>query len=171
MKHTFQLFGQPVEYTFDPRDQGPLLPENFAAIQTYLDGKQRTAPPPKYDLPGALQAMNDFVESIGPRLRGYVPTDERDSWSAKLEEATAYLADNNSPTPIMDAEVALTSETVAALAPVVVAKGTAYKTYAGQIAGLRRATKAALEAAGDPNDYETVLAAAQVQAETMLPDA
>jgi hypothetical protein len=130
---------------------------------------EQPARPVYAELEPALKAMYGWIEGLGPTLRGFVPTDERLSWDAKLAEAKAYVADPASPTPMLSVEVALTGETVADLAATVVAKGEEYATYAAQIAGLRRATEAALRAATDPFQYETILAAAQTQAEAMLP--
>lgn len=116
----------------------------------------------------ALARARRFADRTTVAITSDVPLDEKLSWATKEAEALAYQADNQVPTPILSAEAAITGETIANLAAEVLTNAIAFRTISGQIAGLRRTTRAAIEAADSPEAIEAALAAARTQAETML---
>ena len=116
----------------------------------------------------ALARARRFADRTTVAITSDVPLDEKLSWATKEVEAAAYQADNQAPTPILSAEAAITGETIADLAAEVLTNAIAFRTISGQIAGLRRTTRAAIEAADSPEAIEAALAAARTQAEAML---
>lgn len=109
-----------------------------------------------------------FADAATVAITGDVPLDEKLSWPTKEAEAIAYQADNQAPTPILSAEAAITGETLADLAAEVLTNAASYRTISGQIAGLRRVTRTAIDAAETPEQIEAALADARTQAEAML---
>ena len=157
-------------YPVGPRRTGPDLDNGWviendqAILQVH-----RTLRKHIYDDPeAAVIMMNQWIDDLGPKLRGMVPVDERLSWDAKRAEAIAWYDDNTTPTPIMDEELAFTQENKADLAQKIIMKGRAYAGISGMIAGLRRATEAQLRAAQTGEEREAILQTAQKAAEVKM---
>ena len=147
-------------------DDHPALRGGTITVGDWTDPASVTVTfPPRFpDLAAARTAMLARIEAIEVQITGPVSEGERQSWTAKEAEARAFVADATAQTPILSAEAQITGEPLADLAAKVIARATLFKAAAGAIAGLRRATDTQLAAVTDPNDYETVLAAADAQA-------
>lgn len=117
----------------------------------------------------AKLAMIAWIDGVTAKITGPVPADERLSWTEKETAARAIVAStaDQRQTDLIGAEAAITGETVSDLAAKIIAKADVYRAVVARIAGLRRATAAALDAESDPANYETILAAAQSQAVAM----
>jgi hypothetical protein len=118
----------------------------------------------------ATTAMRDWIERAEEQIDGGISKGERDSYLAKELEARAWVADNTADTPILSAEAAVTGETMADLTTKVITKANDLRPILGEIAGLRRATEAALLAAAggsDPYRFDTILDGAIQQAITL----
>jgi predicted nucleic acid-binding Zn-ribbon protein len=109
---------------------------------------------------GLARAL-DRLAAAAAEITGQVPQAERDSWATKAVSARAYLADAASADQLamLQAEAAVTGEAVADLAAAIVAMADAYASIAAQLAGLRRKTRAVIEAATTPAQVQVALAA------------
>ena len=67
------------------------------------------------------------------------------TYDRKADEAIAWDADNNALTPIIDAEIARTSETKQTLVDAIIAKNTSWLDAIGDIEGIRRVAKTAID--------------------------
>jgi hypothetical protein len=135
-----------------------------------FDGDLPKPPPPTFPTAAtAIAAMQAWIERAENVIDGGVSKGERDSYLAKETEARAWQADNSTTTPILSSEAAVTGEPLAELVTKVITKADALRPILGEIAGLRRATEAALlaeeaKADFDPNNLETILTGAITQA-------
>lgn len=113
----------------------------------------------------ALQAVSEFAQSFTEGVTGPVPLDEKLSWDAKEAAAKAVIAGNatDEQQSLLDDEAALTSETAANLANIIVARAAVYRQVVSRVAGLRRVLTAQIEAETDPYEYEAILLAGQIQ--------
>ncbi len=120
----------------------------------------------------ALAALTSYVDEFAASVTGKVPIDEKLSWAAK-EVAAQAVSDGVQTADqlkLLKDEADLTGETPQALAATVLAKASVYRSVVSRIAGLRRVTTTAIEAAdrnADPNVYDTILAGAKTQAESL----
>lgn len=120
----------------------------------------------------ALVALTAYVDQFAAGVTGDVPIDEKLSWSAK-EAAAQALTDGTETAAqlaLLKDEADLTGETPAELAAVVLGKAAIYRSVVSRIAGLRRATIAAIEAADTAQDakaYDTILNGAKAQADAL----
>lgn len=120
----------------------------------------------------AMDALHAYVDEFAAKITGDVPIDEKLSWPAK-EAAAQALTDGTETTEqlaLLKDEADLTGETPVELAAIVLGKAAVYRLVVSRIAGLRRATVAAIEAADTAQDakaYDTILSAAKAQAETL----
>jgi hypothetical protein len=139
--------------------------------QEDLDLEAATPPTPRItSAQFGLTAMRDWIERAEEQIDGGISKGERDSYLAKEIEARAWQNDNNTPTPILSAEAAVTGETMADLTAKVITKADDLRPILGEIAGLRRATEASLLAAADGSDpyrFDTILNGAIQQAITL----
>jgi hypothetical protein len=105
----------------------------------------------------ALQRLTTAASAV----TGLVPQADRDSWATKAVAARAYLADVASAdqTAMLQAEAAVTGELVEDLAAAIVAMAENYAGIAAKLAGQRRKTRTAIEAATTPAQVQVALAA------------
>lgn len=87
------------------------------------------------------RVCNRKLEQLGSEY----PDRETQTWAVQLEEAKAYLSDNTSPTPFINAAITGT-ETVQDYAELIVANNAAWSNFAGSIVKLRRDFEKAIEA-------------------------
>lgn len=154
-----------IPFTADANDLDKMGRDLFAAIPPGTVGAY--VAPPKYpNLDSARAAMVAFVDGFLIKITGAVPEYERASWPAKAEAARAYEAGTARPdqAAMIANEATSSGRTDAAVASVIVARADQYQEIIAHTAGLRVKTDLALEAVTDPNDYETVLVAAQADA-------
>ncbi|WP_373020709.1 tail fiber assembly protein [Thiomicrorhabdus sp.] len=79
------------------------------------------------------------------------------TFKSQEEEAIAYLADNNAPTPTLASIASKRGLTVLEIANRVIAKANAFKAIAGDIEGQRQAYEDQLEAALDVAAVEAIV--------------
>ena len=125
----------------------------------------------------AKAAMIAFIDRFTLSVTGPVPQDEKLSWDAKEQAAEAIIAETATAkqTKLIQDEADITGETAETLSATIVAKATAYRSVVSRVAGLRRATEAAIDAEAakttpDPFQYEIILENAQTTAATMAAD-
>ena len=113
-----------------------------AILQSVLDIDQFNL----YKLEISEKIRSDATVERFKRMKAILGTDDPEqilTYEEKFSEAVAFMDNPLSPTPIMDAEVFFTGETVADLAPVVVSQYTFAKSTLrgmfGSIEGKRRA--------------------------------
>ncbi|WP_299482068.1 hypothetical protein [uncultured Roseibium sp.] len=125
----------------------------------------------KYTLESAKAMIVDYAEAFENHVSGNVSIGEKLSWSAKEAAATSYLADPNTvpadQRALLQAEADQTGETLTELSNAIMSNATAFRQIAGSIAGLRRATRVALEAEPDPVNYTAVLQTAKDNADAL----
>ncbi|MCD9148526.1 hypothetical protein [Pseudophaeobacter flagellatus] len=109
----------------------------------------------------SLAEALDRLTTSASAITGRVPQAERDSWATKAVAARAYLASAASVEQVamLQAEAAITGEEIEDLAAAIVAMADAYAGIAAQLAGLRRKTRTAIEAALTPAQVQVALAA------------
>ena len=115
-------------------------------------------PPPSL---GEVQAkakrqMVAWIDRLTEQLRAGIPRDEVASWPAKSAEARAFLA-TGTPAPILQVEADLVGVTLTEAAETIVARSTLYETVVGAVAGIRRNTAAAIDAATDAEGVAAAL--------------
>lgn len=127
------------------------------------------APPAYATADEAKVAMVTWIDEFTEGVTGAVPKDEKLSWDAKEAAAKAVIAGNATAEQqsLLDDEAALTSETTANLANVIVTKAALYRQVVSRVAGLRRVLTAQIEAEADPYNYDAILQAGQVQAQQL----
>ena len=101
-----------------------------------------------------------------------MPDDEKNVWPVKEAAAKAVLAGTGdaTQTAILSAEATITGETIAALSTRILQKATIYRGVVARMAGLRRATEVALDAA-IPSQYQDIINKAKAQAPLLVRDA
>lgn len=96
------------------------------------------------------------------------PLAEREGWALKLQEANAFTSSNDeADAPGLALEAALSGSTVADLAANVIAKSELTGLVPSVVAGIRRATFAAIDAAANQDAIDAALAAANDQARSV----
>lgn len=123
----------------------------------------------KYTLESAKAMIVAYAEAFEDHVSGNVSIGEKLSWTVKEAAATAHLAGNATAdqTAMLQAEANQTGESLNDLSHAILSNATAFRQIAGSIAGLRRATKVALEAEGNPVNYTAILQNAQAGADTL----
>lgn len=126
-------------------------------------------PPPYRKAQEAIAAMQAWIERAEEQMDSGVSKGERNSYAPKEAEARAWIADNSAATPILSAEAAITGESLTDLVAKVLIRADALRPILGDIAGLRRVTKAALLAEEakpnfNPATLEAILNSAIAQA-------
>ena len=111
-----------------------------------------------------------YAQAAGAALTAGYPPAEMQGWPVKEAAARAYLskAATVHDLAMLRAEADITGETLDALCPSVVAKADRFRVAVGQIAGVRRATVEAIDAAPSAEVVDMVLAAAKAQADAAL---
>lgn len=122
------------------------------------------APPEPLDRAQArtLRAMERWIAELLSPFTAGVPDIEVQSWSEKARAARDHIG--GTPSPMIEAEAAVTGEDAMTLAQTIKDNAERYERIIAQVTGLRRSTRAAIEAAGDPADLPGILEAAQAQA-------
>lgn len=127
------------------------------------------SPQAKYTLDSAKAMIVAYAEAFENHVSGNVSIGEKLSWTVKEAAAVAHLAGTATAdqTAMLQAEANQTGETLTDLSNAILSNATAFRQIAGSIAGLRRATKVALEAESDPVNYTAILQSAQASADTL----
>lgn len=99
----------------------------------------------------ARRTTHDLLARAYDSILAPYPAGERLSWPAKEDAARAHLAGTAAPhqTALLAAEADEASETVDAIAAVILARADAWRQTAGHLSGLRRRALAAIDAAPD----------------------
>lgn len=93
----------------------------------------------------ALEMVNREVDRVGAAIGAGYTQQERDSWPTQAIEATAWLANPDTPTPLINA-LQLPYEDKTALCQNIVAHYQAYTEQTGELIMWRRIAAAAIEA-------------------------
>ncbi|MEO0955800.1 MAG: hypothetical protein AAFY12_12460 [Pseudomonadota bacterium] len=139
----------------------------------YLDNGDGTFSAPtarvKYTRESAKAMIVSYAEAFENHISGNVSIGEKLSWTVKEAAAEAHLAGNATAdqTAMLQAEADQTGESLSDLSNAILSNATMFRQIAGSIAGLRRATRAALEAESDPVNYTTILQTAQSNADAL----
>jgi len=96
----------------------------------------------------ALDQMVAWIDRLTEQLRAGIPRDEVASWPSKSAEAKAVL-EGATVAPILQAEADLIGSSLREVAETIVARTAFYETVVGAVAGIRRNTVAAIDAATD----------------------
>ena len=134
----------------------------IAAGGEVVDALEPLAYPTQAD---AERAMTEWADAFALQITGIRPDAEKLSWSDKEKAAEHYQAGTATANDLamLQAEAGLTSETLDDLAASILANAALFRVVVGKIAGFRRQTKAALEAA-TPEQYPAILTAAKAAA-------
>lgn len=111
-------------------------------------------------------AMLAWISDFTAQFTGDTPLDERLSWDAKEAAARAQIAGaaDAQQAALLADEAALTGETVDNLALLILANADLYRAIVARVAGLRRLTRDAINAAETPEAVQAVLDGAKAQA-------
>jgi hypothetical protein len=96
----------------------------------------------------AKRQMVAWIDRLTEQLRAGIPRDEIASWPAKSAEARAFLA-IGTVAPILQVEADMVGLTLTEVAETISARAVLYETVVGAVAGIRRNTVAAIDAATD----------------------
>lgn len=110
----------------------------------------------------AKAAMRDWIDGFLEPFTAGRPRDEIASWPAKAPAAESHLA--GKPSAMILAEAAVTGENPDELALSIAIKAGAYMVIAAKVAGLRRATEWAINAATSQAEIAAALDAAKAAA-------
>ena len=171
---------------YDP-DVHPVIPEGAVPIpdadwvahisgaERYFDGQSfavlaMPAPAIADVRAAARRRMVAWIDRLTQQLRADIPRDEVASWPAKAAEARAFLA-SGTPAPMLEVEASIVGVDVADLADTIAARAAQYETVVGTVAGIRRTTAAAIDAATTSEDVETALSMALAKAITAAHEA
>lgn len=118
----------------------------------------------------AVLAVADVAEAMADRITPPAPPSERLSWTTKLAAAEAHDADaaTAAQTALLTAEAAITGESVDTLAASIITNAATFNVAAGKLAGQRRKTQKAVDAATDIAGVLAALATGRTEAETLL---
>ena len=108
----------------------------------------RVSPPIDQLRANAKGEMVAWIDRLTEQLRADIPRDEIASWPAKSGEARAFLA-NGTAAPILQVEADMVGLTLTEVAETIVARAALYEAVVGAVAGIRRNTAAAIDAATD----------------------
>jgi hypothetical protein len=100
--------------------------------------------------------MVAWIDRLTEQLRADIPRDEIASWPAKSAEARAFLA-NGTAAPILQVEADMVGLTLTEVAETIVARAALYEAVVGAVAGIRRNTAAAIDAATDAEGVASAL--------------
>lgn len=145
------------------------LPAYMAAGRwTYIDGQ--FAPMPDYEQEVLPQAKADKLEEVNSAYQVAIatltptyPDDERLTFDKQEQEARAWLADNSTPTPFVDALASGRQMDKAELVSRIIAKADAFALASGSLTGQRQRYEDLL------NDAETMAAVAAIVPQYGLP--
>ncbi len=107
----------------------------------------------------ARQQIINALDDLGERVSGLVPRAEELSWPSKELAAQAWLSGNANAyqMSMLQAEAALTGETIGGLVAAIITNVPGFYEASGQIAGLRRTIVSAINTASDEQQVETAL--------------
>jgi len=106
------------------------------------------------------QAQAELVHIFEERanaIAGRYPGFERDTWQDQEAEALAYLADPNTPTPVLTGIATQRGITVAELAQRVIDNAAAWRAVAPDLCGQRQAASDQIEDAGTPEEVQQIM--------------
>ncbi|WP_392336539.1 hypothetical protein [Loktanella salsilacus] len=135
--------------------EGQILADDFPFAEigsAVVDGTPIALPPPSVPLAdtkaSAKRQMVAWIDQLTDQLRSGIPRDEVASWPAKAAEARAVLA-GSTDALILQVEADLVGLTLTEVAETISARAVLYETVVGAVAGIRRNTVAAIDAATD----------------------
>jgi hypothetical protein len=96
----------------------------------------------------AKRQMVAWIDRLTDQLRADIPRDEVASWPSKSAEAKAVI-EGATVAPILQVEADLVGSSLREVAETIVARTAFYETVVGAVAGIRRNTVAAIDAATD----------------------
>lgn len=102
----------------------------------------------------AAEAAQRFIDAVAG-LDG-VPQFERDSWASQGQEAQAWAADHNAPTPILAGIAKARGVPLDVLRERALAKSNAYTALTASVAGQRQAIEDRVHAAADMAALNTI---------------
>lgn len=125
-----------------PNDE-TLAPMTEAEVQEHLH------PTPTLEQAKArkLAEVNAAFEAAGAALTARYPQMEQQTWDIQRQEATAWAADNNAPTPFLDAAAQARGIDAEEMRQLTLANVTAFQQAAAQAVGIRQALRDAIDAA------------------------
>jgi len=85
----------------------------------------------------AREAQKAFQVEARKVVNKYIP-EERETWPMQLEEAKAYVADNTSPTPMLDAMLSESGEEKEVLVNRIITKNIEFREAVGKALGKKR---------------------------------
>ncbi|MBG6211511.1 hypothetical protein IWQ49_006199 [Labrenzia sp. EL_126] len=171
MKYALIIDGVVDTISFEANAGWPEVPADvFPGFTDNGDGTfSPPAPQPKYTLDSAKAMIVAYAEAFETHVSGNVSIGEKLSWTVKEAAAAAHLASTATAdqTAMLQAEANQTGESLTDLSNAILSNATAFRQIAGSIAGLRRATKVALEAESDPLNYTAILQNAKTSADAL----
>lgn len=120
------------------------LPPDFRPWQWTWDGTKPVIKPEYHDewlggiKAGKLAEINDAYQQAIATLTPTYPDDERLTFDKQEQEARAWLADNSTPTPFIDALAAGRQMDKAELVSRIIAKADAFALASGSLTGQRQ---------------------------------
>jgi len=144
---------------------GDLRRWNGSAWEPYVP-----PPPPLDEIKAqARRQVKQFADEIGQRLTEAYPQSEVLSWPRKADVAERWLADTSQPVPvIIQQEADLVGQSAVEVAQTIVDRARFYEQVAGAMAGLRRKTIAAIDAATTAEEVKAALEAGKQEAEQIM---
>lgn len=148
------------------------LAGTFGPVAPYAPPPPPEAEPTYPNARGATAALVEWLGAFFAPLISYAPFEEQLSWATKEVAARDYLAGTASTenAALIEGEAAIVGETPADLAQVILDNAAIFRAASIKIAGLRRKTTATLYATSDPFEFDTVIAAAQADAQSWAAD-
>lgn len=117
-----------------------VLPERPAVpVQSAIDQARASA----------HSRIDDAYTAQTNQLSEGYPENEQKSWPVQIMEADTVLAGGTAPTPWIDAASAARGVTKQEMANLIKAQDTAYRTYHGQLSGVRQALRDQINAIPD----------------------
>ena len=139
------------------------LPPDFRPWQWTWDGEKPVIKPECHDawLGGIkarkLEEINAAYQVAIATLTPTYPDDERLTFDKQEQEARAWLADNSTPTPFVDALAAGRQMEKAKLVSRIIAKADAFALASGSLTGQRQRYEDMLDVAETPEDVASIV--------------
>ena len=139
------------------------LPPDFAPWQWTWDGTKPVIKPEYHDewlgviKTRKLAEINNAYQQAIAALTPTYPNDERLTFDKQEHEARAWLADNSTPTPFVDALAAGRQMDKAELVSRIIAKADAFALASGSLTGQRQRYEDMLDVAETPEDVASIV--------------
>lgn len=118
----------------------------------------------------AIKILADMANDASAQIDAAVPRGEMAAWPVKEASARAFKAGNpeSQDHVVLEAEAAMTGESIDELVNAIIAKSEKYRLISGKLAGFRRAYGEKIAKAKSPKEVSQILADAHQSADREL---